>query len=584
MPTIRPILEKGHQREFETPPSFTYAQRRFFFQITDEIKPVLASLDTQANQAGFLLQLGYFRASCRFFSPATFAQKDWDFTARRVSRKGAAPPTPGYADSTARRHRSLVLAVLEVMPFADAVRERCQQEANELVAQGLRPPQVFGSLCDFLRGHRMEIPAYSAFVDVINRAMQNFDTHLRQVLHTQLNEIQREALLSLLEQTAEGETPPYATAPMQLTRLRNTQELMNLKAIRENVRHFRTLKVLYHRCQPILEALALHDAVVEDYALEVMRSRSWQVKRWVGQELHLLCFIQYQYFYLNDTLAKTLVMATENSVNQCEKNYKADRQERYSHNLGQLTDILQEYIGQAGRLDQMQEASYDFSKSMDEKFRTLLTDLRSPETASFLAKLPLVRDLYAQTTRHMKDGDYYDEIAKGSQKLQNRVADLIRYLEFSTEPAGEELAQAIRAFQQKDGVLTGSVPTDFLKPAELANVRDADGRLRVSLYKALLARHIMRGIKAGNVFLPTSHHYKSVDDYLIDERTWQNTKQTLLERAGMRHLECWETVADELRGRLRTQYGSTMARIDSGENLWPGRRCGRKAKGQHVAL
>ncbi|WP_373330590.1 DUF4158 domain-containing protein [Salmonirosea aquatica] len=136
MPTLRPILEKGHQREFETPPSFTYAQRRFFFQITDEIKPVLASLDTQANQAGFLLQLGYFRASCRFFSPATFAQKDWEFTAQRVSRKGAAPPTPGYADSTARRHRSLVLTVLEVMPFADAVRERCQQEANELVAHG----------------------------------------------------------------------------------------------------------------------------------------------------------------------------------------------------------------------------------------------------------------------------------------------------------------------------------------------------------------------------------------------------------------------------------------------------------------
>jgi hypothetical protein len=53
MPTIRPILEKGHQREFETPPTFTYAQRRFFFQITDEIKPLLAGLDTPASRAAF---------------------------------------------------------------------------------------------------------------------------------------------------------------------------------------------------------------------------------------------------------------------------------------------------------------------------------------------------------------------------------------------------------------------------------------------------------------------------------------------------------------------------------------------------
>jgi hypothetical protein len=114
--------------------------------------------------------------------------KDWEFAARRVSRKGTPLPTLHYADSTARRHRSLILSVLEVMPFTQAVRERCQREANELVTQGLRPPQVFGSLCDFLRSHRMEIPIYSAFVDMINRAIRAFDAHLRQVLHTQLNE------------------------------------------------------------------------------------------------------------------------------------------------------------------------------------------------------------------------------------------------------------------------------------------------------------------------------------------------------------------------------------------------------------
>ena len=235
MPTLRPILEKGHQREFETPPTFTYAQRRFFLQITDEIRPLLASLDTPANQTGFLVQLGYFRAASRFFAPTTFTRKDWEFAARRVSRKGMIPPHQSYADSTARRHRGLILTVLEVMPFAEAVRERCQQEANQLITQGIRPPQIFGSLCDFLRSQRMEIPAYSAFVDIINRAIQTFDAHLRQILDSQLDDAQRTALHSLLEQTADDKIPLYPTAPMQLTQLRHTQELMNLKAIRENV-------------------------------------------------------------------------------------------------------------------------------------------------------------------------------------------------------------------------------------------------------------------------------------------------------------------------------------------------------------
>lgn len=563
MPTLRPVLEKGHRREFETPPVFTYAQRRFFFQITDEIKPLLTSLEGPANQAGFLLQLGYFRAASRFFAPATFRARDWEFVGRRVVRRGLSAAERTYADATARRHRHLILTVLEVIPFAEAARQRCQQEADELVARGLRPPQVFGGLCTFLRSQRMEIPAYSAFVDMINRAVQTFGQHLRRVLETQLDEGQQAALHSLLEQPQEG----AATAPMQLTRLRNTQELMNLKAIRENVRHLRLLRTIYEQCRPVLKALALHDAVIEDYALEVMRSRSWQVKRWAGQELYLLCFVQYQYFYLNDTLAKTLVMATENSVNQCEKRYKTERQERYDHNLSQLTDILGQYISQAERLDQMQATSYDFSQPLAEKFSALLTTLRSPETEAFLARLPLVRDLYEQTTRHLKDGDYYDQIALGSVKLQNRVADLIRHLDFETEPAGVELATAIRFFQQKDGVLIGAVPTGFLKPSERANIRDQDGKLRVSLYKALLARHLMRGLKAGGVFLPSSHQYKSVDDYLIDEHTWHTRRQTLLQEAGMRHLESWETVATDLGEELRDQFAHTMNRIDSGENL-----------------
>lgn len=136
---------------------------------------------------------------------------------------------------------------------------------------------------------------------------------------------------------------------------------------------------------------------------------------------------------------------------------------------------------------------------------------------TFLAKLPLVLDLYrtsapAQTTRHLKGGDYYNEIAQGSQKLQNQVVDLICHLEFSTEHSEEKLAKAIRFFQQKDSLLTGAVPTDFIKPSELANIRDTEDKLRVSLYKALLAKHIMRGFKARSVYMPTSHQYKSMDD------------------------------------------------------------------------
>ncbi|QKZ12528.1 hypothetical protein [Spirosoma sp. KUDC1026] len=46
--------------------------------MSDTIKSLLTDLDTLANQAGFLLQLSYFRATSRFFSPTTFVRKEWE--------------------------------------------------------------------------------------------------------------------------------------------------------------------------------------------------------------------------------------------------------------------------------------------------------------------------------------------------------------------------------------------------------------------------------------------------------------------------------------------------------------------------
>lgn len=347
---------------------------------------------------------------------------------------------------------------------------------------------------------------------------------------------------------------------------------MGIKAIRENIASLLHLKTLYQKCLPTLEALSLSEGIVEDYALQVMRSRSWQVKRWVNRDLYLLCFVQYQYFYLGDVLTKTFLSAVELNINQCEKQYKADRQERYEQNLSQLADILQHYLEQGDLLDDMQGLTYDFSKQLEEKFKGLQEALRSEGATNFLKLIPMVRELYGQTNRQLKDRDYFDQIARGSQKLQTRVADIMRHLEFSFDSSQASLEEALLFFQRKDGHLLGNIPIAFLKPQERINLYDADKKLRVSLYKSLLARHLVKGLRSGSVFVKSSHLHKSVDDYLIDEQTWQAQKQTLLERASMRAFEHWDTVKADLQAKLTSQFEQTFSRINSGENVWVEKR------------
>ena len=159
--------------------------------------------------------------------------------------------------------------------------------------------------------------------------------------------------------------------------------------------------------------------------------------------------------------------------------------------------------------------------------------------------------------------------------MQMKVGDMLRYLTFSGQKA---LQEAIDFYQKREGNLTGNIPMAFLKLNERKAVVDKDGKVKISLYKSLLARHLSKGLKTGAVYVTTSHEFKSLDTYLIDEKTWQEQKLTLMERANLRHLESWKTIQDQLQDNLTHCFNYTFDRINNGENLWLEKRKNGKLK------
>jgi TnpA family transposase len=436
---------------------------------------------------------------------------------------------------------------------------------------------VFGALADFIRRHYFEVPAYSVLSAMINQARDTFEKHLEEQLARQLNQKHREQLDQLFAHyLPEMDRPPsggvhpattYTNSPFQLTKLKVKPELMKVKVIRENVGDLQHLKKLYQEFAPILSTLNLGEGIIEDFALHVIRASSSQVKRWPNKSLYLMCFIQYQYFHLSDVLAETFKKAVEQSINRCEKEYKLERQERYEQSLTQLTEIFGQYLQQGSTVQQMQQVALDGNQNLLEKVRVLTTHLQSEQSTGFLELLPSVQSLYDQTVPLREDPAYYAQIAQGSQKMQAKVADILRHVTLATDNSHSALGEAIAFFQQKDGQLTGNVPLDFLKPWEQKAVKEPDGKIKVSLYKSLLARYVAKGLKSGAVFVTTSHLHKPIDSYLMDERTWIEQKQTLLERASLREIEHWPTVKADLEYELVEQFHQTFNRINNGENL-----------------
>lgn len=564
MPTLRSVLEKAHQQEFEHPPLLTVSQRQLCFQINESLKPILRTLDLPLNQAGFLLQLGYFRVTSRFFLPATFRERDWAFVIRRLRLTQAPIRLRTYTDSTMRYHRQLILEYMQVEAFRGKVQQHCQRESDQLVAKGLRLPAVFGSLCDYLRLNRWEIPPYSKLAHIINQSVRSFHTTLEGTLQAHLQPHQKTLLANLLLQLPgeDGVIPP--NSPLLLTQLRDTDELMSVRAIRHNVAQLRHLKDVYYQCLSLIQALALPDALIESYALQVMRSRGWQVKQWKSRELFLLCFVQYQYFYVGDVLTKTFITAVQEHTHQCERKQDRHRLGSYQQNLEQLRKILLCYIQQAKLIQNHQTPPSDFLSW----FIDAIDDRDQPATQLFLEQLPYVEELFEQLNAQVKDVDYLERVEAESLKLQTRVGDIMRYLELHVEPHATPLREALLYYQVHQGQLSDQAPLDFLPSKVRSVMKNQTGKLRVSLYKALLARQLVRGLKNGLVYVSTSHQHKPIDAYLIDEHQWQSQKLALLRQAGMTHLTDWSAVRDRLSITLQAQLRQTTDRIQSGQNLF----------------
>ena len=67
MPRL-PFLSPEEHAAFDTPPVFTNAERQRFFALSHSLYTLLRSFRTLTNQICFVLALGYFKATQRFFA------------------------------------------------------------------------------------------------------------------------------------------------------------------------------------------------------------------------------------------------------------------------------------------------------------------------------------------------------------------------------------------------------------------------------------------------------------------------------------------------------------------------------------
>ena len=531
------IFNDQNKSKFDNPPKLYYKKKKQLFYIPEWVRKIADNIHFDNNKVGFIMQLIYFRITNKFFSIDRFNQHDIEIVKNKLKIKNSNITFEKYEKATNTRHRNIILENLGYKKFDKKAKNLLDDEACELAKKQIKPKVVFHSLIEFLRYKKIEIPSYNALANIITKAFRKEETILLSIIDNNITKEQKDLLDELLSNINENKLNERII--YKLTTLKKVNQKLKPKSIKKNIDDQRYLKELFYILEPLIFELGLSFDIIKYYAYLVQKYQTRRVKTNNKKYILLIAFIVNQYFYLNDTLTDTFTKSEKENSNGCLRKHKDiiyERKETIDNILMDIENILDNTeIGYETRV------------------------LKSKE---------IINKSKINKNKKNKNDNYYDILEKSSIKLQNKVSNIVKELEFDKESSNKDIIEAIEYYKIKDGKLNNDVPLDFLEIELQSVVFDNKGKLKISLYKVLLFKAISDSIKSGKLNVKHSYQYRSFESYLILKEYWIKNKKDILKKTGLEQFENFMIVIKKLMKILDRQYKVTNSNIDKGFNKY----------------
>jgi len=568
MPRMR-VLSTVEQEAFDTPPDFNSAQRKQFFSFSSGILHLADERRTPFNKLYFLLSVGYFNFSKRFFPVRSFRRRDIEYVAKHAGIVLNATDIGRYDKQSLRLHQNLILNYYAYQPFDRHARDFLALEIETMARLQQKPRLIFWRCLDLLIRKKIQLPGYFAISELILKAINQHKKELSVRIEQTLSSDVRVSIDDLFVQPGVSrESPASKTAAYKLTLLKKLSQSTRPTRVKERVEDLSLLKEFYERLQPTLSTLSLDYEGIRYYATSVIKSEIFQVARKADEDryLHVIAFIAYQYYRLQDNLVDVLLASLQSNQNSAQREHKEQcyaNRGKSGRRVKELIVYLDEYIsGSMTAIREITENAELTDTMKIDRIRSLL-EARGAQQNQYEKELALLKE---NVENESDSTGFYRILETKSIRIQNRVSPIIKAITFRGEPNVAHLLYAIQYFKEKDGLIDKNAPDDFLKAMERKAIYDGGGQFRISLYKALLFTYIQRGIKSGSLNLEHSFKYRPIEDYLISRSRWDRDREALLERSGLKSFAEPIKVLSELSEALYRQYEITNQHILDGSN------------------
>lgn len=556
------ILNNLEQESFEYPPEFNSVSRKKYFAVPAGLRSELASRRKPSNKACLILMHGYFKAAKRFFGKR-FNEKDIQYVARQLGCDRRDINLESLPDSTYQRYKKIVLQHFGCREFNSETKGIAASEIRAMVRSQLRPRVIIEELREILIRRKIEVPSYGTLSLLISNQINIHKRRMVKLTASLLPKKTKRSLDRLLKAAVSGEK----NAPYELTVLKKYSHSVQPAAIKWNVEQLLALRELFEELQPVIDELDLSREGLRYLATYVLKSPSWELttKHDSDRYLHIVSFVVHQYYKLQDHLVDVLLNSTRSIENAARKEHKDlcyEQRSKKNHSIAQIIDTVEELLRGYVQIDSI---AHRKGQIADRKIELIKEFLDEHESVIANARKQ-VENLKETNHKTLQNIDFYAIWESFSVRLQNRVAGILKALEFKSDCSNKALYNAICYYKQADGNVSSAAPRDFLEGVERDSLVDEKGKFRVSLYKVLFFTKVAEAVRAGALSLDHSYRYRTLEEYMIPSISWGEEKKELLERAGLAIYDSCPAVLAELEQRLDQQYHLTNQHIKFGDN------------------
>ena len=317
------VLSNSEGKEFDEPPIFNSIDRKRFYDMTKVLQDALNRLRTPTNKVYFLVSYAYFKAEKRFYDGKLY-ERDIEYASSILGIELKSLCITSYPKQTRLNHQATILDIFGYINFNDCNQSEVENRIYLQVKCYQSPRLIFTEIVDYLLLHRIALPRYRQFVNLISNQIQRYKSNIQEILRKNLDSNTRHKLDDLIHK-ADGEY--YA-----LRFLRRYNQSLSPANIRENLDDFTRIKSLYTLIEKPFKSLNLSHEGAMYLTRFVERNRTLHLSQRIDDTRHvsLIAFISYQYFRGHDILAEILLQSAQNIKNSVREQIKNQRAENYT--------------------------------------------------------------------------------------------------------------------------------------------------------------------------------------------------------------------------------------------------------------